>query len=118
MARDLANLVLAGTKTATASLGAVNEVKPDEAPVSGGYSVVTDIDGEPICVIRTAEIRHLMFADVDTAFAFDEGEGDRTLSYWREVHSNYFAREAAELGIAFGERSVVCCERFELLYPK
>ena len=118
MARELAEFVLAGTKTATASLVAVNEVKPDEAPVHRGYSVVTDMDGVPLCVIRTTEIRHLAFADVDASFAFDEGEGDRTLEYWREVHDRYFSSEAAELGVEFGEDSMICCERFELLYPR
>lgn len=118
MARELASLVLAGTKTATASLSAVNRAKPDEAPILGGCSVVTCMDGEPMCVIRTTEIRHLAFANVDAAFAFDEGEGDRTLEYWREVHDRYFSREAAELDLEFGEDSMICCERFELLYPR
>jgi uncharacterized protein YhfF len=118
MAQELAELVLSGQKTATASLAAVNELKPDEAPVEGGFSVVTDFDGLPLCVIRTTEIRHLPFDEVDAEFAFDEGEGDRSLEDWRVGHMRYFSREAAELGIHFDERSLVCCERFELLFPK
>ena len=118
MASNLAELVLIGRKTATASLAKTNEVKPDEAPLADGYSVVTDFYGEPICVIRTVEIEHMPFAEVDAKFAFDEGEGDRSLSYWRSVHHEYFSREAASLGIDFDHRSIVCCERFILLYPK
>ncbi|MBX7054413.1 MAG: ASCH domain-containing protein [Pyrinomonadaceae bacterium] len=116
MAAELAQLVIEGRKTATASLSEVNELIPDEAPVLGGYSVVTDFEGQPRCVVRTIGIRHIPFCEVDSQFAFDEGEGDRSLVHWREVHSNYFADEAAAIGIGFGNESMICCERFELLY--
>jgi uncharacterized protein YhfF len=118
MALELAELVVSGVKTATASLAEVNEVKPDEAPLMDGYSVVTDIDGDPKCVIRTTELRHIPFDEVDARFAYDEGEGDRTLQYWRDVHEKYFIAEASEMGFDFNEKTIVCCERFELLYPR
>jgi uncharacterized protein YhfF len=118
MAAELSALVLAGKKTATASLAATNELKPHEAPVMGGLSVVTSFDGKPICVLRTTEIEHLRFLDVPANFATLEGEGDLSLEYWRRVHREYYTKEAAELGIEFNEDSLVCCERFELLFPK
>jgi uncharacterized protein YhfF len=118
MANELAELVISGKKIATASLAKVNEIEPENAPVDHGYSVVTDFGGDPICVIQTAEIRHLPFNEVDATFAFDEGEGDQSLDYWRSVHWDYFAREAAEHGFSFDETSIVCCERFRLLFPK
>ena len=118
MARELAGLVISGRKTATASLAAVNEIKPDESPVPDGLSVVTDLHGEPICVVRTTEIRRIPFDEVDAQFAHDEGEGDRSLEYWRDVHSRYFTREARGLGLDFDERSLICCERFKLLFPE
>ncbi len=118
MAFELAELVIEGRKVATASLAAVNAIKPEEAPIPDGYSVATDFHGAPMCVIQTVEIRHLPFVDVDAQFASDEGEGDQSLEYWRDVHWRYFTREAAELDIDFDERSLVCCERFRLLYPK
>ena len=116
-ARELAELVLIGRKTATASLEEVNELEPEKAPIEDGYSVVTTFEGEPVCVVQTTEIRHLPFNEVDARFASDEGEGDRTLEYWRQLHWDYFSREAPQYGIWFGETSVVCCERFRLLYP-
>lgn len=116
MASDLLRLVLSGKKTATASSLAMNELKPDDAPVPSGYSVVTDYDGEPACVIQTTEIRHVPFDDVDPEFAAEEGEGDLSLEYWRRVHWDYFTREGSQYGYAFDERSIVCCERFRLVY--
>lgn len=118
MAAELAGLVISGKKTATASLLAVNEIRPDEAPIDDGYSVVTDIDGEPLCIIQTTEIRHIPFSEVDAEFASDEGEGDQSLEYWRAVHHRYFTREAAELGLEFNENSLICCERFRLVHPR
>ena len=118
MAEDLAELVIAGKKVGTASLAAVNEIKPNEAPIPVGYSVVTDLDYMPLCIIQTTEIRHIPFDEVDAQFAADEGEGDQTLEYWRDVHHRYFTREAAELGLDFNERSIICCERFRLVFPQ
>ncbi len=118
MALELAELVIEGKKFATASLAAVNEIKAEEAPIPDGYSVITDFHGFPMCVIQTIEIRHLPFEEVDSQFASDEGEGDQSLEYWRDVHWRYFLREAAELGLDFDKRSLVCCERFRLLHPK
>ncbi len=115
MALELAGLVIAGVKTATASLAKTNELEPQNAPIPDGYSVVTDFEGEPLCVIQTSEIRHLPFAEVDAEFAADEGEGDRSLEYWRRVHRDYFEKESARLGFEFNRDSIVCCERFVLL---
>ena len=118
MARELAELVLHGKKTATASLLETNNRQPENAPIGDGFSVVTDMEGIPICVIRTTEITHTPFCDVDAAFAYDEGEDDRTLTSWRAAHRDYFSREAAALGFDFDETSIVCCERFRLMFPK
>src|SRR5688572_28715807 len=106
-ARELAGLVLIGKKTATASLKVVNEIEPEKAPIADGYSVVTSFEGEPVCVVRTTEIRHLPFNEVDAQFASDEGEGDQSLEYWRRVHWDYFSREAPQYGLEFDENSII-----------
>lgn len=118
MAKELAELVVSGKKTATASLVEFNEKHPEVAPIDEGYSVVTDFHGNPLCVIQTIEIRHLPFDEVDAQFAFDEGEGDQTLEDWRAGHWAYFTKEAAENGLEFSEKSLICCERFRLLFSR
>lgn len=117
MARELAELILRGEKRATATLLESAELHPESAPIDDGYSVVTDFENNPMCVIRTTEIRHFPFDEVDAEFAFDEGEGDKTLEYWRKIHHEFFTKDAAENGVEFNEKSIVVCERFELLYP-
>lgn len=118
MAAELAGLVIAGKKRATASLVRTNEIKPDEAPQPDGVSVVTDLFGSPICIVQTTEMTVKRFADVDAEFAAAEGEGDLSLDHWRRVHADYFRREAEIYGFAFDDDSLVCCERFSLLYHR
>src|SRR5687768_13370016 len=118
LAEELAELVIEGKKTGTASLAETNLRKPDEAPIDNGYSVVTDYHGEPKCVVQTTDMRHVPFKDVDPVFAASEGEGDLSLEYWRRVHTECFTLEAERLGFSFDENSIVCCERFKLLYPR
>ncbi len=117
LATELVGLVLAGTKRATASLLWEYEAKPDEMPTVDVHSVVTDFGGLPKCVVRTTEVRLVPFNEVDADFAFDEGEGDQSLDYWRGVHWDYFNKQCLEIGEEPSETMPVICERFELLYP-
>src|SRR5206468_1116470 len=52
-----------------------------------------------------------------TAFAFAaaEGEGDRSLVWWRAAHTAFFGRVLARLGGRLDATSIVVCERFRLL---
>lgn len=117
LAHDLAELVLHGPKRATAGLAWTFETIPHAAPVLGGYSVVTEFDGTPRAIIRTTWLDTRPFREVEAQFAWDEGEGDRTLPDWLAGHRSYFTRECARLGRAFTEETPVVLERFELLYP-
>lgn len=117
LAHELAELVLHGPKRATAGLAWTFEQIPHAAPVPGGYSIVTAFDGTPRAVIRTTWLDTRPFSAVDAQFAWDEGEGDRTLADWMDGHRRYFTRECARLGRAFSDDVAVVLERFELLYP-
>jgi uncharacterized protein YhfF len=63
-------------------------------------------------VIRTTGVEVRRFGDVDAEFAWTEGEGDRSLEYWREEHIRFFAAERRP----FGEDTEVVLQRFELLW--
>ncbi|MCP4167986.1 MAG: ASCH domain-containing protein [Chloroflexi bacterium] len=90
MANELGNLVLAGTKRATASLVWYYEHAGKIVPKAGDISVITDWSSNPLCVIETTEVSITPFNQVDAQFAFDEGEGDRSLAYWQEGHWRFF----------------------------
>jgi uncharacterized protein YhfF/GNAT superfamily N-acetyltransferase len=117
LAHNLAELVLHGPKRATAGLVEWSALHPEDAPVADGYSIVTEFDGTPRCVIRTVWLRQCALRDVDAQFAWDEGEGDRTLPDWLDGHRRYFTRICPSLGIAFSDDLRVQLERFELMYP-
>lgn len=118
MAKELVALVLEGTKTATASLFWEYENNREEEPIPGGYSVVTDFEGEPQCVVRTVEVNIVPFNEVDETFVFDEGEGDQSLDYWRAVHWEYFSRRCIEIHKEPSNTMLINCERFEMLFPR
>ncbi len=46
---------------------------------------------------------------------FCEGEGDKSLAYWRKVHEDFFRDEYAACGLEFSQDIPVVCEEFELL---
>jgi uncharacterized protein YhfF len=105
LADQLLELVIKGVKTATCS----TEDEPyTSAP--GERWIVLDGRGEPRCVIETTEVTYQRFNEVDASFARDEGEGDRSLAYWRDAHRAYFGR----LG-RFSEDMRLMCERFRLV---
>ncbi len=97
-ANELVQLVLSGKKKATASL-MEHESDNGDGGIVGGYSIVTDFDGNPQCVIETTEVRHLPFLEVDAEFAFAEGEGNQTLEYWRKAHTKFFTECCDELNL-------------------
>ena len=115
LAKELAALVLAGHKRATASLPVQFEADGAPLPEAGDVSIVTLGDGTPVAIIETTEVRLVPFGAVDAAFAAAEGEGDRSLVWWRAAHTAFFGRTLARLGGRLDATSIVVCERFRLL---
>lgn len=112
----LAKLVLEGVKTATSELLWSRQAAGKPLWNEGDESVVMDGAGEPVCVIRTTELRVLPFSQVDEAFARDYGEGDRRLSGWRRDAWESYERECRSLGMTPSEDMPLICERFEVMY--
>ena len=105
LADELLELVLKGIKTATCS----TQDEPNTS-TPGERRIVLDGRGEPRCVIESTEVTYRRYNEVDAAFAYEEGEGDRSLRYWREAHRNYFGRMGK-----FSEDMMLMCERFHLV---
>jgi uncharacterized protein YhfF len=105
LADELLDLVLRGVKTATCS----TEDEPNTS-TPGERWIVLDGRGTPRCVIESLEVTYRRYSEVDAAFAHDEGEGDRSLSYWRDAHRNYFGRQGK-----FSDDMMLMCERFRLV---
>jgi uncharacterized protein YhfF len=116
LADELVNLMLAGRKRATAAL--TRDFDGEEPlPKVGDYVVVVDGAGAPRCIWRTTEVTIKALIEVDDAFAWDEGEGDRSRTFWLDAHRRYFARQAAREGFTMHDRMPTVFERFALVWP-
>ena len=115
-ADELAQLTASGIKTATASAYPMYELEGEELPKAGEYNVILLTDGTALCITKTTKVALVRYRDVSADHAFLEGEGDRSLSYWRQVHEAFFAEELASAGLTFTEDMTVVCEEFEVVF--
>ena len=113
----LAELTRTGVKTATSSAGPLYELEGEPLPEVGEHSVILDSRDRAVCVIRTTRVYTVPFDQVTAEHAYKEGEGDRSLAYWRQVHEEFFRAELAEAGLSFAPGMPVVCEEFEAVWP-
>jgi uncharacterized protein YhfF len=85
-------------------------------PRTGDVSIILCGDGNPLAIIECTDLKTVPFQSVDAAFAAMEGEGDKSLTYWRDVHAEYFTRVCDRLGGTFAASTPVLCQTFRLLY--
>jgi uncharacterized protein YhfF len=108
--RKLVDAVLRGDKTATASLRTDYEPHTDEPlPRVGDRFVLLGSGDEPVALGETTEVRVVRAADVDLAFARDEGEGFDTVADWRRAHEEFWADQE------IGDDTLIVAERFRLV---
>ena len=115
-ADELARLTADGIKTATASAYPLYEPEQEELPEVGEYNIILLTDGTALCITKTTKVSLIPYRDVSEVHAYREGEGDRSLPYWRKVHEAFFAEELASAGLTFTEDMTVVCEEFEVVF--
>ena len=115
-ADELARLTADGIKTATASAYPLYELEQEALPEAGEYNVILRTDGTALCITKTTKVTLVPYREVSAEHAFREGEGDRSLSYWRKVHGPFFEEELASAGLTFTEDMTVVCEEFRVVF--
>lgn len=115
-ANELADLVVNNEKTATASGLCFYEFENEELPKVGGFNIILDWEGNAKCITKTSKVYTAEFNEVTKEHAFKEGEGNKTLSYWREVHRKVFTQELKNHGKTFDENMIIICEEFEVVW--
>lgn len=76
----------------------------------GDDNIILDGRGEPACVIKTLALRLVRYDQVTAEMAAKEGEGDKSLAFWRRGHREFFTREgtfAADMWLVFEEFALV-----------
>ena len=116
MADELGALISDGTKTATCSALWEYEAEGEPLPEVGVKTVVLGGDGNPLCIVETTEVEIRPYDRVDARFAYDEGEGDRSLEYWREAHWRFFSRTLPNVGREPTTDMPLVCERFRVIF--
>lgn len=111
MADELVGLVLEGKKTATCSLLRAYRGYENEIPRVGVYSLICDGNNHPKCIVFYTDTFICKFNEVNEKQAYEEGEGDRTLNYWRAAHLDFFSSDKD-----FREDDELLCERFRVVY--
>lgn len=112
-----ADLILKGEKQATCSMDYWYSEKGETLPTVGHLQVVTKWDGDPVCIVEITSVSKCQYKDITPEFAAAEGEGDKSLSFWQEVHRTFFSIECEELGISFNDSILLVLERFKLVWP-
>lgn len=116
-ADQLADLVLRGEKTATASAYELYKLENEPLPQAGSFDVILDSQDRAVCIVEITKVSVLPFNEVSADHAFKEGEGDKSLGYWRQIHKELFTAWLAEAGLEFSQESGVVLEEFHKVYP-
>ncbi|QWW19693.1 ASCH domain-containing protein [Schaalia sp. 19OD2882] len=121
VADNCVDLVVQGTKTATAGILEAYEAAGAPLPAVGELAIVCDARGQPRALLRTDRVRLVPFDHVDAAHAAAEGEGERSLQEWRRTHWDFLCevtgRPTAPLPDPLPS-DVMVLETFTCLYPK
>lgn len=89
-ANELAEFVVNGEKTSTASGLCFYKIENEEVPKIGSFNIILDWDNNTKCITKTTKVYTVPFNGVTKEHAFKEGEGDKSLFYWKEVHGKFF----------------------------
>jgi len=118
LADELANLVLAGVKTATAGLKFEYDLEKVPLPEVGMLDVILFDNDEAACIIQSTKVSVVPFDEVSAEHAYKEGEGDRSLEFWRTVHREAFTPCFEAVGKPFDEHGDMVLLEFKMVYPR
>ena len=85
-------------------------------PRVGTYSVIIFDNDVAACIIKNMKVSIVPFNQVSAEHAFKEGEDDRSLEKWREVHQRVFSSDYKAAELDFDENGDCVLEEFEVVY--
>ncbi|MGF6243781.1 MULTISPECIES: ASCH domain-containing protein [Paraburkholderia] len=115
LSAELIALIREGTKRGTCSMLWSWEFEGEDIPAVGDIGIVLDYADRPVMIHRITRVEIVPFNEVSAEFAASEGEGDRSLAYWRKAHWDFFLRECAQIGRTIDETMPLVCETFEVV---
>ncbi|MBO5414986.1 MAG: ASCH domain-containing protein [Bacilli bacterium] len=106
---NLVRLVLSGDKRATTSL--FNSYVDEPLPKIGDLGILVYSDNKKACITKITDVIITEFKNIDSTLAKLEGEGDKSLEYYRKVHNDFFK----EFFPDFNDDTLVVFEIFEVV---
>lgn len=111
-----AELVMKGIKKATSPSLWSFEKNNEPLPKIGDINIITNWEGEAKAIIQTTKIEQVPYNEISAEYAAMEGEGDKSLDYWRQVHWDYYTREMLAHGTVPKEDMLIVCEHFKVIW--
>ena len=115
-ANDCAKLVVKNIKQATAPSLWSFEINNEKLPRKGDLNIITNWNKVPQAIILTTKIELIKFSEITAKFAQREGEGDKSLAYWKKVHKAYYKREMQGHKEEFSKDMIIVCQYFDTIY--
>lgn len=115
-ANECVTLVLNNIKTATSPSLWWFHANNESLPKAGDLNIVTNWNGEAQCIIQTTNVSITPFNEITDEYAAMEGEGDKTLAYWKQVHWPYYHRELANTCYTPSQNMPIVCETFKVVF--
>ena len=115
-ANECAKLAKARIKKAMSDSLLGMQYRNEQLPKIGDFTVVIDWQGKAQCIIETTKVTLKPFFSIDAAYAQLEGEGDKSLAYWKKAHWDYYTRELEPFARLPRESMIIVCQEFETVY--
>ena len=115
-ANILADLVQKDIKKATSHSLLGLQYRQEPLPHLDDIFAVTDWAGNAKCLVKTTSVKLVPFFAIHAEHARMEGEGDKSLDYWKKAHWDYYTRELEPFGRTPRESMIVVFERFEKIF--
>ena len=80
------------------------------------YHIILNSKNKAICIIQITKVYVAKFKEISKEHAYKEGEGDKSLCYWKRSHKDFFTMCMAEINKKFSEDMKVVCEEFEVVF--
>lgn len=107
----LISLVLSGDKRATTSLYSEYIKNKEPLPKIGEKSIIQHDNNNDACLIEVENVIITEFKNITEELAFIEGEGDKSLEYYRNEHYKIFKK----IDSNFNDESKVVFEMFKVI---
>ncbi|WP_047246715.1 ASCH domain-containing protein [Maribacter thermophilus] len=115
-ANNCADLTKKGIKGAFSSSLLGIQHRKEKLPKIGDFIVITNWEGEAQCIIQLTSVTLRPYFNIDELYAEKEGEGDKSLAYWKKAHWAYFTRELASFGREPRDSMIVVCQEFKKVF--